>query len=136
MAKTTETGTPNADTAKAPANADLTPRKEDTASYPALGRWLMFLDNPRNVDRIVYSLYALCAGLFLADFAYEKHVYLDIEKVPGFYALYGFIMCAGLVICARMLRLVLMRPEDYYAPFDVESEAYPEDGLDKDAHSG
>lgn len=136
MASKTSAGKGNTGRAGNKADAAVTKRKEDTSTYPALGRWLMFVDNPRNVDRIVYSLYALCAALFLADFVYDKHVYLDIEKVPGFYALYGFIMCAGLVICARMLRVVLMRPEDYYAPYDVESEDYPEDGLDKDAHGG
>ena len=43
-------------------------------------------------------------------------------------------MCAALVICAKAMRLVLKRPEDYYAPKDVESEAYPEDQLEKVDH--
>jgi len=144
MAKKTEPGstrkTEAADPKAKPAVAEAKPvvseRKEDTSSFPALGRWLMFVDNPKNVDRICYSLYVLCAGLFLADFIYHKHVEFKIEYVPGFYALYGFFMCAALVICARMMRIFLKRPEDYYAPYDVESEDYPEDGLDKDAHNG
>ena len=109
---------------------------EDTSDYPALGRALMFLDDKKNVMRVVYGLYILCAGLFLADFIYEKHGYLSIEDFPGFYALYGFFMCAALVICAKAMRVFLKRPEDYYAPTDVESEEYPEDGLDRRSHDG
>ncbi|MEP2027541.1 MAG: hypothetical protein ABJI96_02390 [Paracoccaceae bacterium] len=110
--------------------------KRLNSPYPAIGEWLMFVDNPKHVDKIVYSLYVLCACLFAADFFYHKHVYLALEKVPGFYALYGFFMCAALVICAKAMRLFLKRDEDYYAPYDVEAEDYPEDGLDKDSHYG
>lgn len=109
-------------------------RDEDTSTFPLLGRKLLWLDNMRNVDRVVYSLYALCAGLFAADFLYHKHTYLAVEDFPGFYALYGFIMCALLVITAKGLRLILKRPEDYYAPHDVESEDYPEDQLERAEH--
>ena len=102
---------------------------EDTSTFPALGRILLWVDDKKNVDRIVYGLYTVCAGLFAADFLYEKHVYFGIESIPGFYALYGFIMCAALVICAKGLRVFLKRPEDFYTPYDVQSEDYPPDQL-------
>ena len=105
--------------------------KDNPANYPALGRWFMFLDKKKNVNRIVYGLYALCAALFLADFFYYKKAYLELERVPGFYALYGFFMCVALVLCAKFMRIFLMRSEDYYAPYDVEAEEYPEEGLDR-----
>ena len=101
------------------------PEKEPHASYPRLGRALMFLDDMKNVNRIVYALYALCAVLFLLDFTYKKKTYFDVEYVPGFYALYGFFLCAALVVGAKMMRLVLKRREDYYAPRDVEAEEMP-----------
>ena len=109
---------------------------EDTSAFPALGRRLLWVDNMRNVNRIVYGLYIVCAGLFVADFLYEKHVYLGIEEFPGFYALYGFIMCAALVICARGMRVLLKRDENYYAPHDVESEDYPEEQLGRSRDDG
>ena len=105
---------------------------DDPKKFPWLGRKLLWLDNMRNVDRIVYTLYFTCAVLFLADFFYKKKTYLDLEDVPGFYAIYGFIMCAALVICARGMRVILMRNESFYAPDDVESEDYPEEGLDRE----
>ena len=49
----------------------------------------------------------------------------------GFYPLFGLLASAALVIVAAALRLVLKRPEDFYAPKDVESEAYPEDQIEK-----
>ncbi len=103
----------------------------DPAKLPALGRAMLFLDKKKNVDRIVYGLYAVCALLVIADIAYKKKTYFSIEYFFGFYGWYGFIMCALLVVCAKAMRRVLMRDETYYAPYDVESEDYPEDQLDR-----
>lgn len=99
--------------------------------FPPLGRALLWVDRPGNVDKIAYTLYAVCAVLFLADFFYHKHSYFAVEDVPGFYGMYGFFLSSGLVICAKGMRLFLKRPEDYYAPKDVDSEPYPEDQLAK-----
>ena len=73
-----------------------------------------WIDHPKNVDRIVYALYAVCAGLFLFDVFVPKHGPFEIEHLFGFYAIYGFIACVGLVVAAKGLRTLLMRPEDYY----------------------
>jgi len=109
-------------------------RNEDTSTFPAMGRALLWLDERKNVNRFVYGLYIVCAGLFAADFFYLKTTYLSVERFPGFYALYGFFMCAALVICARGMRVFLKRPEDYYAPNDVESEDHPEEQLERINH--
>ncbi|MDU8928839.1 hypothetical protein RXV86_15715 [Alisedimentitalea sp. MJ-SS2] len=111
-------------------------RDEDTSKFPLLGRLFLWADNPKSVNKMVYGLYTLCAALFAADFLYHKHVYLAVEEFPGFYALYGFFMCALLVICAKGMRVFLKRDEDYYTPYDVESEEYPEDQLEKVDHDG
>lgn len=105
----------------------------DPAKLPALGRALLFLDNPRSVTRIVYGLYAVCAGLVLLDLAYEKHPYFEIEHLFGFYGWYGFVMCVLLVVSAKAMRVVLMRPEDYYAPHDTQSEPHPEHDLGRES---
>ena len=107
-------------------------KKDNPENLPFLGRKLLWLDNMKNVERIVYSLYFICTALFLADFFYKKKTYLDLEDLPGFYAIYGFVMCAALVVCARGMRLFLMRDETYYVPKDVESEAHPEADLSKE----
>lgn len=108
----------------------------DPNTLPWLGRKLMWFDDMSNVNRFVYVLYGLCALLFVADFFYKKKVYFSLEYFPGFYALYGFFMCAALVICAKLMRVFLKRPEEYYAPRDVESESHPEDDLERVSHDG
>lgn len=78
---------------------------------PERRRWL---DERRNVDKIYYALLLICAGLFLADFFYDKHAKFRREDVFGFYGLYGFIACVGLALAAKEIRKLLKRPEDYY----------------------
>ncbi len=95
------------------------------------GRDASSADRPSGIGRIALVLVALCAALFAADFLYHKHGYLEIEEIVGFYPLFGLLASAALVIVAAALRLVLKRPEDFYAPKDVESEAYPEDQIEK-----
>ena len=74
-------------------------------------RWL---DEPRNVTRIVYGLAVLCVLALVADFFYTKHPYFSVERWPGFYALYGFTGSVALVLTAKGLRRLLRRDEDYY----------------------
>lgn len=76
-------------------------------------RWL---DEPRNVNRIVYGLYTLCGLLFLADLFYTRHPHFSFEGWFGFYAGFGFIASVALVLTAKQLRRLLRRDEDYYEP--------------------
>ena len=117
-----------------PAQKPARKRSGKSGNLPALGRMMLWVDEKKNVDRLVYGLYAFCAALFAADFFYHKHVEFGIEKIPGFYAIYGFVMCAALVICAKALRVILKRPENYYAPYDMQSEDYPADQLERIDH--
>lgn len=73
-----------------------------------------WLDNPRNVDRLAYALYAVCGLLFAADLFVVKHGPFAIEHIFGFYSIFGFVAYVALVVSAVALRYVLMRPEDYY----------------------
>ncbi|MCB1972114.1 MAG: hypothetical protein R3D03_18600 [Geminicoccaceae bacterium] len=75
-----------------------------------------WLDQPGNVNKIVYALVSICVLLFFADALYQKHGYFGIEHFFGFYGVYGFVVCVGLVLVAKWMRLILMRPEDYYDP--------------------
>ena len=71
-------------------------------------------DNPQNVKRILEALYGVCGVLVVLDFVIHRHTYLDIEKIPAFYAGYGFVGCVLLVLIAKWMRTFLMRDEDYY----------------------
>ena len=73
-----------------------------------------WLDQKKNIKKIVYFLIVICIILFFADGFYHKHAYFEIEKLFGFYGLFGFTVYVGLVLTAKWLRKCLMRPEDYY----------------------
>ena len=73
-----------------------------------------WLDEPRNVTKLVWGLVTICGLLLLADFFYEKHPQIDADGYFGFYGIYGFVGCVGLVLAAKLLRIIVMRPEDYY----------------------
>ena len=73
-----------------------------------------WLDDPRNVDKIVWTLYGVCALLMASDFLLNRHGPFEIEHMFGFYALYGFFGSVGLVLTAKQMRKILIRPEDYY----------------------
>lgn len=79
-----------------------------------------WLDDKRNIRKIVWALGIVCTGLFVADGFYQKHPYFAVEAVFGFYAIYGFVMCVGLVLVARLLRKILMRDEDFYNRGDAD----------------
>lgn len=73
-----------------------------------------WLDNPKNVDKVVYAVYAICAALFLADLFYHKHPHYEAETWLGFYGIFGFIAFFGVVMLGKVLRKIIMRDEDYY----------------------
>jgi hypothetical protein len=73
-----------------------------------------WLDDTRNVTKIIRVLAALCIGLFLADFFYHKHTHFEFENWIGFYGWYGFLAYCCIVLSAKGLRKLLKRPENYY----------------------
>ncbi len=58
--------------------------------------------------------YALCAIVVVLDLVIERHEDHRLEGFLEFYPLYGFVGIVILVLLAKQMRRVLMRPEDYY----------------------
>jgi hypothetical protein len=71
-------------------------------------------DNPRNVKRAIYALFAVCAVSFIADYFVHRHIDHPWEILFGFHAIYGFVACIILVLVATQMRKILMRKEDHY----------------------
>ncbi|MDX1696746.1 MAG: hypothetical protein R3308_00580 [Thiohalobacterales bacterium] len=71
-------------------------------------------DKPENIRRLLRVLYLACALLLVLDLVIHRHVIHTWESLWGFYGIYGFLACIGLVLTARQLRKILKRPEDYY----------------------
>lgn len=88
-------------------------------------RWL---DEPRNVTKVVYGLATLCALAFLADLFYSKKPHFEVEEWFGFYAIYGFVGSVALVLAAKAMRPLLKRDEDFY-----ERDHAPAQGAERSA---
>lgn len=95
-----------------PPNAQLSESPPESHTKTADTHY--WLDQPRNVEKIVRVLYAICAFLVLLDLFYHKHAHFAFENWFGFYAGYGFFMCVALVLIAKWMRVFLKRNEDYY----------------------
>ena len=102
---------------------------QTNASDKPTGKTHLF-DNPNNVQRLLVLFYICCGLLVLADFIVHRHSAHPWDKLPSFYALYGFVGCVALVVAAKVLRRWVMRGEDYYetattAKAESDSEASP-----------
>ena len=95
-----------------------------------------FFDNPKNLKRVLYTLYGSCVLLFLLDFVIYRHVKHSWENLWGFYPLYGFVGCVFLVLVAKWMRTFLMRPEDYYDEGDAEINEKPDSSEKYSAETG
>jgi hypothetical protein len=71
-------------------------------------------DRPEIRQRIRNTLYVVCLLLIAADFVVHRHTELSLEKIPAFYAIYGFAALVGVVLLAKALRKLVGRNEDYY----------------------
>lgn len=71
-------------------------------------------DKPKNVKKLLNGFYVVCILLVVADFIIHRHTTMEWEKIPAFYALYGFVACVLLVVIAKKMRALVMRKEDYY----------------------
>lgn len=50
--------------------------------------------------------------LLVADLTVHKHEYIALGNIPGFYAVYGFLSAAVLVLAAKALRVLSGQKED------------------------
>jgi len=74
-------------------------------------------DDPANVKRLLKIFFILCGIFFVLDvifFFVHKHSEFSFDGWFGFFSVYGFVSCSLIVIIAKELRKVLMKPEDYY----------------------
>ncbi len=78
-----------------------------------------WLDDKRNVAKIFYGLIAVDVLWLAADLFYSKKATFKAwggwaDGGFGFYPIYGFVGAFLLVLVAKQMRRVLIRPENYY----------------------
>jgi len=63
-------------------------------------------------------LVVLCTGALMMDLAYEFAVHPEhhpkLTAIPGFYALFGFVVVIAAALIAKACRACVQRREDYY----------------------
>lgn len=77
-----------------------------------------WLDRPHNVKRLWRGFLVVLALTVLAELGVHLHPHFKIESVFGFSAWFGFLACAAMIVLAKVLALVLKRPDTYYGPRD------------------
>jgi hypothetical protein len=89
-------------------------------SDPHTGEKPGWFDKPGNIRLIIIGLVVACLISFAVPTAMdwmsheESHRHFHYEDWSGFHAVFGFFAYALIVISAKGLRKILMRPEDYY----------------------
>ena len=81
-----------------------------------------WLEQDNGTRNIIYFLAGVCAVLFLCDFFYHRHGHFEIEELPGFFAVYGFVMFSLIIFLATLLRFFVGRRANYYGDKAVDSE--------------
>ena len=85
----------------------------------------IFFEKASRLRALLVTFLFLCFCLFVTDFFVKRYVYFEIESTYNFYSIYGFIMFSVIIFGSRLLRLLLGRPESFYAKKAVDSEYYP-----------
>lgn len=73
-----------------------------------------WLDSTQNVTLLYRTIWGAGIVLLLADLWIHRHEEFGFALLFGFHGLFGFVACIALVLAAKGLRRVLMRPENYY----------------------
>ncbi len=85
----------------------------------------IFFEKASRLRALLFTFLFLCFCLFVTDFLVKRYVYFEIESTYNFYSIYGFIMFSVIIFGSRLLRLLLGRPENFFAKKAVDSEEYP-----------
>jgi len=81
------------------------------APQPHDDHWLV---RPATIRRLWIGFAVLLALLAAADFLVHKHDYVGPDGWFGFYWIYGFGACVAMVVFAKMLGVLIKRPDSYY----------------------
>ena len=73
-----------------------------------------WLTRPATIRKLWIGFSAILALLVFAQLVIGIKGYFGVDGVFGFGAAFGFFSCVAMVLVAKLLGLLLKRPEDYY----------------------
>ncbi len=74
-----------------------------------------WLDDPLNIRRLWCAFLVVLVLSVAAGFIADLHPHFEIEKWPGFNAAFGLLCCLLMIVFAKLIGLILKRPDNYYA---------------------
>ena len=95
-----------------------------------LGKKLTNLERPEGITNMIYALGALCLLLLIGDLFHIRHSKFEFADLFGFFGFYGFLAFAFIIFATKVLKNIIGRRQDYYAPNVVDAEKYPAEELD------
>ncbi|MDO9530312.1 MAG: hypothetical protein Q7J27_14305 [Syntrophales bacterium] len=74
-----------------------------------------WFDKPENIKKLKIFSYVILALSVVAEFFVSSHPQHSWDKIPGIYALFGFITCVTMIVVSKLLgQYWLKRDEKYY----------------------
>jgi hypothetical protein len=73
-----------------------------------------WLTTPRSIRRLWWLFAGILALTVVPDFFAVQYAHFGVDGSFGFYAWYGFLTCAAMVVAAKLLGKLLKRSDDYY----------------------
>jgi hypothetical protein len=73
-----------------------------------------WLARPETIRKLWRVFIAVLVVVVLAEFLVPHETHFAVERIFGFYALFGFVACAVLIVLAKALGVFLKRPDTYY----------------------
>ena len=73
-----------------------------------------YFDRPEVKRRLWILLFLVCALTIIPDLFTHRHPHFGFDGFIGFYALFGFVACAVLILLAKVIGRALKVNEDYY----------------------
>jgi uncharacterized membrane protein len=82
---------------------------------------LHWLVRPATIRKLWIGFSIVLAAVVLAQTVVYIKGYFGVDAWFGFGAVYGFVCCMLMVLVAKLLGLVLKRPQDYYDDPDEDT---------------
>ena len=73
-----------------------------------------YFDRPQVKRKLWILLWGVCGLTIIPDLFTHRHPHFGFDGFIGFYALFGFVTCAVLILLAKLIGQVLKVREDYY----------------------
>jgi hypothetical protein len=73
-----------------------------------------WLTRPETIKKLWWFFILVLAATVASEFFVAHEAHFGLDGTFGFNAWYGFLTCAAMILVAKLIGLVLKRPDTYY----------------------